>query len=279
MRRSSLRSTVRLAAAALAMLATLAPPGDTVAAEPLDADASRVETERAVTAYREAMEIGDRDMRLAAFAAAELLFARTLAEGGAENADLWTNLGNAALQAERLGAAVHAFRSALRLDPDHRRAHANLIHARKLLPSWVPRPEEGGALDTFLFWHRRLSPAERSALAAASCALAAALLALGIARRRAWPRTLAALLLVGWVALLATSPRLDGPSEEAVVIVDDTIGRAADSGGAPSKFSEALPAGAEVRILEEREAWRRIGLPDGRDAWVPAAAVARIGER
>lgn len=233
----------------------------------------------AVETYRAALEVPERDRRLAAFIEAELLFRRALAVTGEGNADLWANLGSASLQAERLGAAVHAYRSALRLDPDHRRAHTNLLHARRLLPSWVPQPEEGGALDTFLFWHRRLSVGERSALAAACALVAAALLAAGIARRRPWLRNLALLPLVGWGALLATIPDLDHPSAEAVVVVPDTIGRAADSPSAPSKFAEALPAGTEVRILEQRDAWRRIALADGRDAWVPAPAVLRVGEQ
>lgn len=237
--------------------------------------------EPAVTAYGEALELEDRDARLAAFAEAELLF-RGAVEARHEtdavaNADLWTNLGNAALGAERLGPAIHAYRSALRLDPDHRRAEANLRHARGLLPGWVPRPEEGGALDTFLFWHRRLSPAERSTLAALSFLLAGGLLAFGIARRRVGVRNLAVLPLLGWGALLATSPGFGSAAEEAVIIVESTIGRAADSPRSPSKFGEPLPGGVEVRVLEEREGWRRIGLADGREAWVPTSSVAHLG--
>jgi tetratricopeptide (TPR) repeat protein len=235
--------------------------------------------ETAIVAYREALEIEERDRRLAGFAEAELLFGQVLAEGSGGNADLWSNLGNAALQAEHLGSAIHAYRSALRLDPDHRRARANLIHARKLLPSWVPRPDEGGALDTFLFWHRRLSPAERSALAALSFLAAAALVAIGIARRRTWLRNAAIVPLFGWGALLVTSPGLDGTTDEAVVVVEETVGRAADSTRAQSKFPDALPAGVEVRILEERVGWRRIVLADGREAWVQTSSVAPIGRR
>jgi len=267
------RAGWRRGAAVAALVAAVA-----LSLVPAGARAEEGDLRAAVAAYREALELPERDRRLAAFVEAELLFRRSLAGPGGENADLWANLGSSALQAERLGTAIHAYRSALRLDPDHRRAHANLIHARRLLPGWVPHPEEGGALDTFLFWHRRLSAAERGTLAAASFLLAAALLSVSIARRRPWLRNLALLPLFGWGALLATSPRLDRPSDEAVVIVPETIGRAADSPGAPSKFAEALPAGTEVEILEERDGWRRIALADGRDAWVPSSAVARIGD-
>ena len=231
----------------------------------------------AVAEYDRALTLDDRDARLEAFERAELQFRRAIEEGTRENADLWTNLGNAALGAEHLGSAIHAYRTALRLDPDHRRARGNLDHARTLLPGWVPTPEEGGALDTFLFWHQSMSPAERGVLASFSFLVAAAMLAVGIARRRAWLRNLALLPLVGWGALLATSPGFEFETDVAVVTVEDTIARVADSGSAPSKFAEHLPAGVEVTILEEREGWRRVGLADGRDAWVPAAAVVRLG--
>ena len=94
-------------------------------------------------------------------------------EGGA-NADLYANAGTAALQAERLGPAVLAFRRALALDPDHTTSQRNLAHARTLLPAWVPKVGSDSVFDTFFFWHRSLSTFERSA-AAAVCFLLAAL--------------------------------------------------------------------------------------------------------
>ena len=234
-------------------------------------------TQAAIESYDAAIELTDRDERLAAFGRAALQFKRALRSGAPENAALWTNLGNASLGEEDLGGAIHAFGSALRLDPDDARARGNLQHARQLLPPWVPHPEEGGALDTFLFWHSRLSPAERSLLASLSFLIAAAMLAVGIARRRAWLRNLAVVPIFGWGALLVTSPGFEPETSQAVIVVDDTVGRAADSASAPSKFAEPLPAGVEVEILESREAWLRIGLTDSREAWVPAAAVLRLG--
>lgn len=229
----------------------------------------------AAAEYGRALELTDRDQRLAAFQRAERQFRNLIENGTPDNADLWTNLGNAALGGEKLGEAIHAYRTALRLDPDHPRAQGNLAHARRLLPGWVPRPSEGGALDTFLFWHKRLSPAERRAAQAFFFLLAAAMLAAGIAGRRPWLRHLTALPLIAWTALLVTTP--PRASGEGVIVVDDTVGRAADSRNAPAKFAEPLPAGAEVVIEEERDGWRDIRLSNGRTAWVPAASVRRVG--
>ena len=93
----------------------------------------------AVSGYAEALDTEDRDRRLEKFRRVERLFTAVVDRADA-NADLYANLGNAALQAEHLGAAVLAYRRALLVDPDHSRARQNLEHVRGLAPDWVPRP-------------------------------------------------------------------------------------------------------------------------------------------
>jgi tetratricopeptide (TPR) repeat protein len=213
------------------------------------------------------------------FRRAERLFARVL-EDGFQSPELYTNLGNSALQAEHLGAAVLAYRRALRLDPDHARALQNLEHARELMPEWVPRPEAGGLLDTFFFWHRTLSTAERSLAAAACFALAALLVAASIRTGLSVFRNLALLPGLVWLALLA-SLVLDPTAratDEAVATADELVARVADSPLAPSPLPAPLPGGAEVRILEERPPWIRVRLANGRDAWVAASGISRVAE-
>jgi len=233
--------------------------------------------QQGIAAYQAAQEIGDRDQRLAAFARAERLL-RAAAEQGAADADLWANVGTAALQAEHLGQAVVAYRRALVLDPDHRRARQNIEHARTLLPPWVPRPEGEGLLDSFFEWHRAMAAGERAGAAAIAFALAAMLLGAGIARRSAMLRMFSLMPAVAWALLLASL--VIGSADEnggAVIVGDDTVARAADSRNAPARFAEALPAGTEVRVAENRGEWSRIVLADGRDAWVPSSSVERIG--
>ena len=116
--------------------------------------------EEAIASYRAALDSSMRDSRLEGFRKAERLFSR-IANGGASNPELYTNLGNAALQAEHLGAAVLAYRRALAIDPDHPRAVQNLEFARTLLPDWVPKPESGGLLDSFFFWHKTQARSDR----------------------------------------------------------------------------------------------------------------------
>jgi hypothetical protein len=233
--------------------------------------------EGAIEAYTVALNTEDRDRRLEEFRRAERLFTRATEDGNA-GAELYTNLGNAALQAEHLGPAVLAYRRALRLDPDHARATQNLAHARTLLPDWVPRPETGGLLDTFFFWHRTLSTTERSMGGAIAFALAALLLACSIRFARPSLRNLAVIPGGVWVALLASTlldPTARAP-DLAVVTADETVAHAADSALAPSPFPSALPGGTEVTVLEERSPWVRIRLANGRDAWVAESSLSRV---
>lgn len=240
--------------------------------------------DEAVQEYRTALDSTNREQRIQKFRHAEMLFTR-LAEGdgktpasGIRNADLYVNLGNAAMGAERLGPAILAYRRALLLDPDHHRARQNLAHARTLLPDWVPCPEEGGLLDTFFAWSGRLSLAEYQTLAAVAFLVTAALIAAAIRWRQPVLRNLAVLPGLAWILLLGAIAFLTFGSEDdgAVLILPEVVARSADSAGASPRFPQPLPGGTEVHVLETREQWTRVRLFDGRDAWLPRSAMEMI---
>lgn len=233
--------------------------------------------EEAIASYRTALDTAERDPRLEAFRRAERLFSR-VAEDAPRNADLYTNIGNSALQAEHLGAAVLAYRKALIIDPDHSRAGQNLEHARNLLPEWVPKPAGAGLLDSFFFWHRTLTRSER-ALGAALAFACAALLVAGATRfRQPALRNAAILPALAWIVLVG-SVAVDLGSranEAAVITADEVVARAADSALAPSTLPAPLPGGVEVQLLERRSPWLRARLANGRDAWIPESAVTLV---
>ncbi|HJO24672.1 MAG: SH3 domain-containing protein [Myxococcota bacterium] len=256
----------------LGLTLTLAIPADATAT-----DRERERIDQAVDTYSRAMESAARDERLALFAEAERLFAAAI-DAGVHNADIETNRGNAALQAERPGAAILAYRRALLLDTSHERARQNLAHARGLLPDWVPTPAEGGLGDTFFFWREQLPAARLAVLAAACFAIGAALLAVSLLRPRPGLRLAAGVALAIWAALLASAafdPRR-AQQDAAVVIATEATARAADSRNAPRRFSEALPGGTELRIIEDRGGWLHVELHNGRSAWLLDSAVARV---
>ena len=68
-----------------------------------------------------------------------------------------------------------------------------------------------------------------------------------------------------------------GQGREGVVIVE-SVARASDSPNAPARFSEPLPAGAEVEVMETRERYRRIRLGNDREAWINRGSVALVSE-
>ncbi|MDE0884618.1 MAG: hypothetical protein OSB70_03680 [Myxococcota bacterium] len=233
--------------------------------------------EPAIAAYTQGMESTERDERLRHFSDSERFFSAAC-QGDMGSADCWANLGNAALQAERLGPSILAFRRALIVDPGNDRARQNLIHARSLLADWVPVPEAHGVLDTFFSGQAGASPSARAQWAAGFFALAAALLALALVRELTVARYLAVASALAWLALIV-SLQLDTTGRagrEGVIVVPDTPGRAADSINAPLRFGENLPSGAEIRILEDRGGWLHVELYNGRDAWLSESAVARV---
>lgn len=242
--------------------------------ETSSADDRELALTQALEEYERALGVEERSARLASFQRAQRRFGE-LVRAGIHNADLYTNQGNAALQAENLAAAILAYRNALALDPDHERAQQNLTHARTLLPRWVPSAQSESVLDTFFFWHRSLSRAERGLWAAALFAFAITLLAIAVRMRNRLVRNIAIFLLLCWAALLV-SLLIETDPDDAVISAPEVVARSADSAHAQSRFAQPLPGGTEVTIVEERERWTQIELADGRDAWVPAQSVTRV---
>jgi hypothetical protein len=230
-----------------------------------------------LTEYAMALQEVDRDERLARFARAERAFA-SLVDDGVETAPLWTNLGNAALQAGHVGRAVLAYHRALRLDVDANTALQNLAHVRSRLPAWVPRPADTEGLASGL--DPRRVPETTRLLGAGLAFAAAALFSLLFVRRRdgAW-RALAGLAALVWLLVLASLLVGGGAGQAdlAVVTADEVAARSADSSLAPLALPDPLPAGAEVRRLELRGDWARVRLANGRDVWVRASSVTRVG--
>ena len=234
----------------------------------------------AIKAYGEAHELTDPEARLARFTRSQRLMQQVISEGQVVNADLFSNLGNAALGAQQVGRAILAYRRALQIDPGHAKAQQNLNHVRSMLPGWVPQPPTRTLLNTFFFWHQMLSRSGRALVAAICFAAAAVFLAIALRWRRRWARTAVALPAAAWIVMITFglwTYFLD-TGQDAVVIVPETIARAADSQGAPPRFAEPIPAGTELAILRYRADWAQVRLADGRAAWVRTSALTRVND-
>lgn len=242
-------------------------------------DAARVQT--AVEQYTAAMELRDRTDRIQSFARAEVLF-RQIVEGDeshepVSNAALYINLGNSALQAERIGPAIVAFRQALSLAPQDTQARQNLQYARTLLPDWIRRQESHGLLDSLFFWRALLTPGQIQVSAAVSFLLAAVLVALSIGQRQPLWRNLAVIPLLAWLAItVSLFVQPDPAAARNTVIVEESVVYTADSENSAPRLSRPLPSGAEIMLLQTRDRWTEVKLPDGRTGWVFSSTVQSL---
>ena len=137
----------------------------------------------------------------------------------------------------------------------------------------MPRAGDDDLVGTFFFWRQLLSTAEQHLLAAIAFLAAGLCLGLGIAQKATALRVVGFALAVVWlvVVLPLLAPQ---PNEPAAVLVQaETVLRAADSSHAPARLAQALPAGTEVTIVEQRESWDRIRLADGETGWVPTGST------
>jgi tetratricopeptide (TPR) repeat protein len=246
-----------------------------------NAESNQDRVEAAIAQYSRAMDCQDRDRRLSMFARAEQLF-RQVVEGDAEhppieNAQLFVNLGNAALQAERLGPAILAYRRALAVAPHNAQARQNLAYARALLPQWARYDEQQGLFDSLFFWRSLLSASQIKLLAAGCFLAAGVLVAVGIYRNQGFWKYLAIAPLFAWAIVMSSQMLVRGQSStQDVVVVLESLVYSADSANAPSRLSKPLPSGTELRLIQQRDRWSELELPDGRTGWVLAANIRSV---
>ena len=81
-------------------------------------------------------------------------------------------------------------------------------------------------------------------------------------------------LLFGF-SLLA-EVRSAGMKRDGVILAEEVTGFQGDAASYQPSFAEPLHAGTEFRLLEERGAWWRIELPDGRTTWITAASAETV---
>jgi tetratricopeptide (TPR) repeat protein len=215
-------------------------------------------------------------------AAADLYEA--ILDGGFENADVYYNLGNAHYKSGRLGPAVLAYERALKIDPSHEDAAANLAFMGEILAD--RRAPVGGALSELL---SRLSTWFSAGRLTALTSLfyfilfGALVLVVIFGARLPWARSLAVAMAVVVVVsggLLVFRAAQARSSVGAVVLAEEVGVRTGP--GVDFILEFRLHEGTEVRLRESRATdegleWARISV-SGTDleGWLPAEAIERI---
>jgi len=235
------------------VLATLAPPG--LRAAEASPEEVWIEAHRAYDEGR--------------YAAAADLY-RGLIDGGHDGGWVHYNLGNSLLRVGELGRTVAAFRVAAARLPRDGDVRANLTFARQSAKDALAPPEPPVILETLLFWHYALSRSELLGWFLVSNALLWSLLALRLFYRRTevlgWIVTAVLIVTVATGSSLAV--RYLMPMRIAVVTAPEIDAHSGTSDDTVVRFK--LHAGSEVRLVERRDDWLRVRLPDGQQAWIDA---------
>lgn len=239
------------------------------------------EAEAAIDQYQTAQAIQNPQERLAAFRRAELAFASLLEVEASQTAELYVNWGNAALQAEKLGNAVFAYRRAIELDANHQQAAKNLEFIRATLPEWA-RPTEASSpmIGQLLFWQSAYSAFQIYLFTSIMFLIGCALLAISIRYRIAILRNIAVLPILVWgILLICEFSRTSSPNKNAAVFMaDETVARTADSINASAAFASRIPLGTEATVVESRAEWAKVEFGKAKNGWVPRSAIRLLGE-
>jgi len=201
-----------------------------------------------------------------------------LVEQGNHNGHLLYNQGNAWYRAGETGAAIHAYRRALLHIPRDGDLKANLRSARERVRDDLPPPDgRGPVLTTVLAPYDALSASELLLVGSILWALTFCLLILRM--RGAVPGSSGLAAFLGLLAILALVGYAFRSYEErvqpiAVVLAEEILLRS----GRDLQSTELarLHEGAEVRVVEQGEAWTQVGLSTGQRGWLPTSGLGLV---
>jgi tetratricopeptide (TPR) repeat protein len=202
-----------------------------------------------------------------------------LVADGVENGKLYYNLANAYVRLGDVPRAILNYRLGERLLPRDEQIAANLAFARSRVADRIEATDTSRLLRQLFVVHHACSVRER--MQGAIAAFVGAWIVLGarvvIGRR--------SLVVIGLLALaasvsLAVSIYLQMTDEVhhpiGVLVSDDVLVRKGDGETYEPQFNRPLGPGLEFRVLNRRDEWLQIELPDGKSGWIRAeqAAVA-----
>ena len=238
----------------------------------------------AINAYTEALQSTNSEHRRSGFLQAEQLF-RQIAEGNehqpaVQNSELYLNIGNAALQNERLGPAIAAYRVSLLINPSNSSALQNLGFARSLLPDWIRNENESNFVDSLFFWTNSLSLLSLDLTAACCFAVGILFLCIGLSTQNAMLRNSSSFPFLLWMVLLLSAyGKSWNASDTDLVMIQETTLFSADSENSSSRISKPLPDGAEIKLLQDRGRWLEVQIPGNISGWILRSNVIHLDKQ
>ena len=209
------------------------------------------------------------------------LYAQLLDDFDIENAKLHYNIGNAYILLNDIGSAILHYRRAERLDTHNPNLAANLALARRQVPDRFEPESKTSFLRTVLFLHYDV-PLQYRFWAAWSffVLIWIVILSRQLVSRRVpvlWPAAVFGVLFITLSISVVIEAEQRKSLSEGVVVADRVEARKGpDENAYEPSFTQPLHAGVEFTIIERRDDWLRVQLPDGRETWLPKDAVAII---
>jgi len=255
---------------------------------PLPADADTLSRAQMMDLFSEAKKSFRRATDVAAtnpeqakdlYRKAALRLERIAQEGKIQNGKLYYNIGNAYFRIGDIGRAILHYRRAQQLIPNDVNLQQNLNYARSKRIDQIEEQQQKKILKTLLFWHYDFS-AKTRLLVFTICVTVFCLVA---SLRLFWKKSgflwfmgisvVLALLLLGSLVFQAQS---QSGNTDGVILADEVIARKGNSETYQPSFETPLHAGTEFELIEKREDWYQINLPDGRKCWLPQYSVGLI---
>lgn len=190
---------------------------------------------------------------------------------GVNNGRLFYNLGNTYLQLDRLGPAIANYRRAERLIPGDEQLKTNLACARGLCRNQIALQGSKTLVQTLFFWHYRVPLPTRFFCALVLYVLFWLVLIVRPFLPQLGLRLLVVVLAVGWLTFglsAAVEWRFQSRTVAGVITADEVDVLKGNSAHYEAQFRQLLYEGVEFTVIEHRDDWLRIELPDGNTGWI-----------
>lgn len=204
---------------------------------------------------------------------------KQLLEKHPDNAALQYNAGNASYRLNQVGLAVLHYEKAAFLDPGNKHITDNLLLAKARVQNPVPASTP---IFFVSWWNNLLHLFDSSVWAVLSLLIfCGILLLIYFARVRGerfahsgrWLSLgIVSLLICGCMTWFSYDATVH--SRKAVVLQADTSFTEAPK--ATGKLLSTLPEGTVVEVVQERQGYINVKLPNGREGWIPAGAVGKV---
>jgi tetratricopeptide (TPR) repeat protein len=199
-------------------------------------------------------------------------YERVLLESDLQNSKIHYNLGNIYFRMQDIGRAILEYRRALQLDPNDGKLLRNLQFARASRQDQFKLPEQTRILKTLFFWHYDFSFYLRQLVFLSLFLLLWTCATACIWYRPLWLRTCLVFLIIlsfsFGLSLSLTLYQLHS-DKYGVILTREVIARKGDSDSYSPSFTDPLHAGTEFKLLQQRQGWAEIELPDKQTCWLP----------